>query len=177
MPIFRHPGSRHPGPEPTPHPSATHELTTGERTTGDYAVGERAGAPPLDTRSAADRRLELSATVAGPDGSPLLTVARRSVPTGPGRAAAVIVTATGQIDLETVELLRGALLEAVDGSAQVCCDLSGVDFLGAAGANALVAAHHHATRAGGRLAVRGARDTVRRVLVITGLEGLFAPGC
>ncbi|HEX8629987.1 MAG TPA: STAS domain-containing protein [Catenuloplanes sp.] len=114
--------------------------------------------------------------MAGPDGTPLLTVSRHVGPPAGGGAAMVVVTAVGQVDLETVELLRLALLDAVDGSRPVCCDLAGVEFFGAAGANALVAAHNLATETGCRFAISGARDTVRRVLRITGLDDLLV-GC
>lgn len=127
-------------------------------------------------RSGGDQPVKLSASVAGPDGTALLTVSRHVGAPAGGGLPMVVVTAIGQVDLETVELLRLALLDAVGGSRPVCCDLSGVEFFGAAGANVLVAARKLATETGCHFAISGARDTVRRVLRITGLDELLA-GC
>ncbi|MCG5438107.1 STAS domain-containing protein [Micromonospora foliorum] len=92
---------------------------------------------------------------------------------GPAEAGDVLIRAAGVVDLDTVDLLRGALLGAVDSHARVCCDLSEVTFLSAAGANVLVQARNRADARGCRLSVRGANGMVRRVLQITGLSWLL----
>jgi len=101
--------------------------------------------------------LDVAGTVIGPSGSPLLTVAVRAEPADDdGASGRLVVAATGEVDLDTASLLQDALVDAVDRHAAVCCDLSGVTFLGAAGITALLTAHNRAGEAGSRLTVRGA---------------------
>jgi len=111
----------------------------------------------------------VSATVLNNDGTVLFAVCHHVAPdTGPGGAAEVAVT--GGVDLDTAPLLHKMLLEAVDGSGRVRCDLAGVDFFGAAGAGALLAAHEHAVDAGSVLTVSGVRGITRTVFDIVGLD-------
>jgi anti-anti-sigma factor len=109
----------------------------------------------------------------------LLTVTRHTETggdesSGDQPAAAVLVVApAGEVDPATAPLLRAALLDAVDGYPQVCCDLTGVNFLGAAGVTVLVAALERAAGAGSRLRIRGAQGITERVLRITGVDRMF----
>jgi anti-sigma B factor antagonist len=89
-----------------------------------------------------------------------------------GRA---VVSLTGECDLEGREALTGALLAAVGRANLVCVDLGGVTFLDSSGVHSLVAAHHAARDAGGRLYVMNARGAVATVLDITGVGDLLSP--
>jgi len=119
-----------------------------------------------------DRSLTLSAAVAGPDGTTLLSVSRaHEPPADPARGdTTLVINAVGEVDLDTVGLLRTALLDAVGRHPHVCCDLSGVTFFGAAAVNALVTAHQEAVGHGHRLSLRGASGIVLEVLQLTGLD-------
>jgi anti-anti-sigma factor len=56
----------------------------------------------------------------------------------------------------------------------VCCDLSRVAFLGAAGVNTIVAVLHTADDSGCVLTVRGVHGISARVFQITGLDAVLA---
>ncbi|HLL65117.1 MAG TPA: STAS domain-containing protein [Micromonosporaceae bacterium] len=111
--------------------------------------------------------------MAGVDGTALITVTRHIEPAAARSGSdrdLVVVAVAGEVDLETVTLLRTALLDATERRPHVCCDLSQVTFFGAAGVNALVAANHRATAHGSEFFVRGVQGIVRRVLEITRLD-------
>lgn len=75
------------------------------------------------------------------------------------------VSARGEVDAATIGVLSAALERAVMAYPLIVLDLSGVTFLGAAGANliARVRARGH------RLELTGARGATREVLLIAGL--------
>ncbi|MEU4221385.1 STAS domain-containing protein [Actinoplanes sp. NPDC026623] len=77
---------------------------------------------------------------------------------------------SGDVDAETAPMLLVALAEAIDVTPRVCCDLRGVGFFGADGANVLAIAHVHAAHARGAFSVRGVHGFTARVLEITGLN-------
>jgi anti-anti-sigma factor len=81
-----------------------------------------------------------------------------------------IVQVKGDVDADTVPVLRAALLHALGRDAVVRCDLSEVGFFGAAGANTLAAAGLRAVEAGRRLELCGVHGVTRRVVVIAGLD-------
>lgn len=117
----------------------------------------------------------MSATVAGLDGTVVATVSRRDEPSPAGGLLAV-VGVSGDIDIHSIPLLHNTLTVAIDGNPRVCCDLSEVDFFGAAGANTMLAAHWHAAAAGRHFTVRGVHGLVRRVFAITGLDRVLNSG-
>jgi anti-sigma B factor antagonist len=87
-----------------------------------------------------------------------------------------VVAAAGEIDLACSDQLLRACVDAVDRTPtprQLCCDLSGVTFIDSTGISALVAAKHASENAGTEMVLAGARGHVRRVLELTGVEGLF----
>jgi anti-anti-sigma factor len=121
-----------------------------------------------------DTSLGVAGTVTGPSGTALLTVTLRTEPPeNPAAQALLVVAAAGEVDVDTAPLLHAALADAVDRHAMVCCDLSEVSFLSAAGITALISAHQRAAETGARLTVRGAHGVTRRVLRISGLEQLL----
>jgi anti-anti-sigma factor len=116
----------------------------------------------------------MSATLAAADGTILVTVSRHiespSAGSPPGTGPLVVVAVAGDLDHDTCDLLGMALHSAIDAGGRVCCDLTRVDLLAAAGVNTLLDAHHRAERRGRRLIVRGALGIARRVLQITGAD-------
>jgi anti-anti-sigma factor len=118
--------------------------------------------------------LGVAGTVSGPSGAPLLTVALRTEPAGVQAGLdLLVVAAAGEVDLDTASLLEAALVDAVVRRPRVCCDLSDVTFLSAAGVTALLAAHVRAIETGCHLTLRGVNGSARRVLSVTGVERLF----
>lgn len=90
-------------------------------------------------------------------------------------ADGVSVTVRGEIDLDTVGLLRTALLQAMasyDG-AGVTLDLSDVSFCDSSGLNALLRARQHALCEHRRLTITAAGPQVTRLLELTGSAALF----
>jgi anti-anti-sigma factor len=71
-------------------------------------------------------------------------------------------------------VLHTALIHAIERNRHVCCDLSRVAFLAAAGVNTLLAALRDADCAGCAFTVRGTHGISARVFQITGLGTLFA---
>lgn len=132
---------------------------TSQRRSADVAG---AGPPPRVTASLAD---------AG--GTVVTTVSRHDEADTPGGAPLAVVRVRGEIDQDTVALLDTILTDVIDHNGRVCCDLSEVDFLSAAGLNAMLAAHRHAGAAGCSFHLRGAHGITRRVLQITGLDQLL----
>jgi anti-anti-sigma factor len=90
-----------------------------------------------------------------------------------GPCPCLIVAIEGEVDLDTAPLVQEALLRALDGTDAVCCDLSRVTFLGAAGVRALFAAGEDAAGRGRTFGVRGAHGVTRRVLTLTDPAGLI----
>ncbi|BCJ40648.1 hypothetical protein GCM10010168_73640 [Actinoplanes ianthinogenes] len=80
-----------------------------------------------------------------------------------------VVLAHGEVDADTAGVLMTALEYAIDAYPLVTCDLSGVRFFGAAGANAIAAARQRGVERGHTLELCGARGTAVEVLLIAGL--------
>ena len=131
---------------------------------------------PLSSRRLGDgRRASRPATVpafhrrAEPAGLHLRQWAEGS----PGGGSWVLVAVAGEIDAQTASYLLSALTRTMGINRQVCCDLSSVRFIGAAGANVLALAHLRASAARGRFSVRGVRGLTAQVLEITGLDTIL----
>jgi anti-anti-sigma regulatory factor len=107
---------------------------------------------------------EVTASVTDDDGIVVITVSRRvereSSDAGPDDSLTVI-DIDGEIDVDTVPLVELALAQGLAGRMAVCCDLTRVTFLGAAGAHALLTAHVRAVAA-------------RRVFYLRGVQGIAA---
>ncbi len=84
------------------------------------------------------------------------------------------VHAAGEVDLDTVELLRGALADALhDGARHVVADLDKVTFLDSTGLGALVSAYKRARANDGRFSVLASQPSLLRLFEITGLTALL----
>ena len=117
--------------------------------------------------------LHATGTVTGPDGTALAIISRHTEPLGPAAhdgTELVVITVAGDIDIDTTALLYAALTHAIRRHRHVCCDLSRVAFLGAAGINTLFAVLGDAGDAGCTFTVRGANVMIARVFRITGLN-------
>ena len=88
----------------------------------------------------------------------------------PGRT---VIRLAGECDLAARERLTGTLLAAVDGAPVVVVDLAAVEFLDSTGIHALVAAHHRARAADGRLYLVNATGAVAALLELTGVGDLL----
>ena len=94
----------------------------------------------------------------------------RTTTAGSGR---VVVTLTGECDLEGRDDLIAVLLRAVGDADLVVVDLAGVTFMDSSGIHSLVTAHRSARESGRALHVVNASGTVATVLEITGVAGLL----
>ncbi|GID94278.1 hypothetical protein Adi01nite_36900 [Amorphoplanes digitatis] len=84
-----------------------------------------------------------------------------------------MVEVAGDIDADTAPTLSAALTAAIRVTPRICCDLRGVDFFGADGANVLATAHLQAAHARGAFSVRGVHGVAAQVLDLTGLNGIL----
>lgn len=86
-----------------------------------------------------------------------------------------ILALSGEIDLYTAPRLQSELATALAGPqhAQVVVDMSGVEFCDSTGVNVLLAAHRDAAERGGDLALAAPRASMRKILQVTGLDGVF----
>ncbi|MFI1988472.1 STAS domain-containing protein [Actinoplanes sp. NPDC020271] len=80
-----------------------------------------------------------------------------------------IVGVCGEVAADTTSVLATALEHAILAYPRVTCDLSGVTFFGAAGANATTLTRARGRARGHRLELAGVRGTARDVLLIVGL--------
>lgn len=82
-----------------------------------------------------------------------------------------LVTADGEIDLSSVNLLREAVTKAIQaGVRTLTIDLAGVTYIDSSGLGLLVGAHKRMTAAGGTLTVRCFEQRLLRLFNLTGLD-------
>jgi anti-sigma B factor antagonist len=86
-----------------------------------------------------------------------------------------VLALSGEIDLYTAPRLQAELAAALaeHNPARIVVDMSGVEFCDSTGMNVLLAALRHASERGGELSLAAPRAAVRKVLQVTGLEGVF----
>jgi anti-anti-sigma factor len=86
----------------------------------------------------------------------------------------VVLSAAGEIDIATADVLAGALEDAIDsGAADVWVDLTQVDFMDSSGAHALLDARTRTVALNRHLCVICPPGEPRRVLELTRLTGLL----
>jgi anti-anti-sigma factor len=112
--------------------------------------------------------------VTGADGTELIRICRYREPASAGDRALLVVDVSGDVDLDTAPLLDAALTGAITENRHVCCDLTRVTFLSAAGARTIMAAMRSADEAGCVFTVRGVHGIATRVFRITGLDTALA---
>jgi anti-sigma B factor antagonist len=101
-----------------------------------------------------------------------MAVARFEVTTS-AQPGSVVVTLSGEADLEVRDELTETLLTAVTRAPLVVVDLDGVDFMDSSGVHALVAAYRAAKADGTRLYAVNAHGIVGDLLDLTGIAGLL----
>ncbi|MCP3822227.1 STAS domain-containing protein [Streptomyces sp. A3M-1-3] len=85
-----------------------------------------------------------------------------------------LVTATGQIDIDTAPALRARALELIAaGHPHLILDLGGVTFCDSSGFNALIGILRCANDADGSLALAAVPDRLSRMLDLTGVSRLM----
>ena len=82
----------------------------------------------------------------------------------------ITVTASGEIDMATVDQLKETLTELCVDGATVRLDMRDVTFMDSTGINALVIMDRHSRECGGRLVLSAPSPAVRRLLGYTGAE-------
>jgi anti-anti-sigma factor len=129
----------------------------------------------LPARPAAQLDLRPSSTVIGSDGTETIKVCRYTEPAASGDHAWRVVDVSGDIDADTAPVLQAALIDAISLHHQVCCDLTGVEFFGGAGANTIMAALRYADDADHAFAIRGVHGVTAQVFRIVGLDTHLGP--
>lgn len=117
------------------------------------------------------RNGELRWTQHGPDDTIGPEVTEQLEITSSERSGWTVLTATGEIDLASVDYLQSALDAAfakVD--PQVVIDLSAVSFLDSTGLRALIGAHRRGEDEGAKVALVVNGGPVERLLEITGVD-------
>jgi anti-sigma B factor antagonist len=85
-----------------------------------------------------------------------------------------LVTVTGEIDLDTADLMRDAVTEALEShSGDLVVDLEEVSYIDSAGLGVLVGTYNRLTAEQRSLTVRCSKPHVLRLFAITGLSDLF----
>jgi len=106
----------------------------------------------------------------------LLATVTRLVEPSPAGGMLTVIAIDGDIDHDTAAVVRGVLVEALDESRRVLCDLSRVSFFSAAAAHAVLAAHRHATGLGRPFLLRGVGGLTLRVLKVAQLTHIIGSG-
>lgn len=86
----------------------------------------------------------------------------------------VVVAVTGDIDLFTTPEFKQAVAEAMSRDAEaMIIDLSRSTFMDSSSLGVLIGAHRRLTRRGRALTVVCDNEAIRKVLRVTGLDGVF----
>lgn len=85
----------------------------------------------------------------------------------------VVVTVTGEVDLDNADQLERELGRALSQSSHLVVDLTDVPLCDSTGLNVLLKAHQQAERHGGSVVIAGPQSAVRKVLTITGLDAVL----
>jgi anti-sigma B factor antagonist len=86
-------------------------------------------------------------------------------------AGRVVIAVAGEVDMATAPQLAHCLLGHT--GTDVVVDLSEVTFMDSTGMTALVQGYNAARKSGCTLRTTGERDVIRRVIEISGLDGMF----
>lgn len=88
---------------------------------------------------------------------------------------AAVVALSGELDAHTATQLRTLLAEQLlAGPGNLILDLSALSFIDSAGLATLIAADKGTRRAGMKLVLAASAPSVRKVLKITGVDGVLA---
>ncbi len=91
------------------------------------------------------------------------------------RGRSVTVTVRGDVDVASCTVLRGLLLDVVEGQGNlsVALDLSEMTFIDSAGLSLLLDMHRLAVERGGSFVLHNARPATAKVFEIVGLDGIL----
>lgn len=85
-----------------------------------------------------------------------------------------VVEVDGEVDISNADILRAAITDCHQcGDVNVIVDLSSVPFVDSSGLGVLASGLKSAVHQGGKLRVVVAAEPVRKIFVITGLDGSF----
>ena len=85
-----------------------------------------------------------------------------------------VMDVKGEVDLYTAPRLKEELLELLGaGNSRILVNLEGLEFLDSTGLGVLIGGLKRAREADGVVELAGAREPVRKVLSITGLDKVF----
>jgi anti-sigma B factor antagonist len=125
---------------------------------------------PSAARASSPSSDSVTVTVTGFDGTVIATITRSlESASSAGEPAVVVISIAGDIDNDSAPALRQALLRVLRTGVAVCCDLSRVEFFGAAGANTVLEAHRQAAETGVTFTVRGVHGLTGRILDLSGI--------
>lgn len=81
----------------------------------------------------------------------------------------------GELDVVSAPQLRDTVSALISkGKAHLTFDCSGLDFIDSTGLGVLIGARARALAANGSVALAGVKPAMQRLLVVTGIESLFA---
>ena len=81
---------------------------------------------------------------------------------------------TGELDVASAPSLRDRIARLVsEGCANLVFDCAKLEFIDSTGLGVLIGARARALAANGSVAISGAKPALRRLLVVTGIDGLF----
>ena len=78
------------------------------------------------------------------------------------------VSITGRLDISIAATLEDVLKSQLDGITDLILNLSDLEYISSAGLRALISAHKVMKNKGGSMTVKGAKGSVRNILVLTG---------
>ena len=82
---------------------------------------------------------------------------------------------TGELDAVTAPELRDRIVQLIsEGRANLVFECSALGFIDSTGLGVLIGARARALAANGSVAIAGAKPSLRRLLTVTGVDGLFA---
>lgn len=79
----------------------------------------------------------------------------------------------GVVDMDRHDEIRGRLLSALQGADELRVNLSEVSYIDSSGLSALIEANQQAEAQGSRLVLENVSEAVKRVMVVSCLDGLF----
>ena len=93
------------------------------------------------------------------------------------RGGTTVVAVAGELDIASAPMLKDAIKRArQDDADDLVVDLRDLEFMDVSGLRVLIRAHQHAEEAGGRLRLANVRESVRRLLTLTGTNEILSIG-
>ncbi|HEX4905917.1 MAG TPA: STAS domain-containing protein [Acidimicrobiales bacterium] len=81
---------------------------------------------------------------------------------------------SGELDTATAPALRDHVVRLIsEGRSQLAFDCTNLEFIDSTGLGVLIGARARALAANGSVALQGVSPALRRLLVVTGIDGLF----